>query len=86
MADATSNCKLKVEGNVLSVWGVKKVESVTDKQAVLVTEGKTTIKGNAISVNKLDLDAGSIVFTFQSLESIAFGVERGKVNLKGLFK
>ncbi len=86
MANAVANQRLKVENGCISVWGVKKVESVTERQAVLVTDGKTTIKGVGISVSKLDLDAGSITLTYQMLESIAFGGERGKISLKGLLK
>ena len=86
MASVVANQRLKVENGCVSVWGVKKVESVTEKQAVLVTEGKTVIKGVGISVSKLDLDAGSIVLTYQALEGISFGTEKGKISLKGLLK
>ena len=86
MANAVANQRLKVENGCISVWGVKKVESVTEKQAVLVTDGKTPIKGVGLSVSKLDLDAGSITLTYHMLDSITFGGERGKISLKGLLK
>ena len=43
------------------------------------------IKGNQISVSKLDLDAGTIVLTFASLENLSFGADRVKI-IKGLLK
>ena len=85
MVNATTNHKISLAGNTISVCGVKKVESVTEKQAVLVTEGKLVIKGNQISVSKLDLDAGTIVLTFASLENLSFGADRVKI-IKGLLK
>ena len=86
MANAVANYKIKVEGNTLSVGGVKKVESVTDRQAVLITESKLVVCGNQLSVSKLDLDSGSILLTFDGLQSIAFGTDKGKFSLKGLLK
>ena len=86
MANTTQNVKLKVDCNTLSVWGVKKVESVTDRQAVLVADGKMVIKGVGLNVSKLDLDAGSIVVVYHTLESLSFGTDRGKLSLKGLLK
>ena len=48
MVNATTNHKISLSGNTISLSGVKKVESVTEKQAVLVTEGKVVLKGQVV--------------------------------------
>ena len=85
MVNATANHKISLTGNTISLSGVQKVESVTEKQAVLATECKVVVKGNQISVSKLDLDVGTIVLTFASIESICFGSDKAK-SFKGLLK
>ncbi|MBR2974248.1 MAG: YabP/YqfC family sporulation protein [Clostridia bacterium] len=85
MANAAGQ-RFRVENSSVTVWGVKKVESITDKQAVLSTEGKMVLKGSGLSVSKLDLDAGSIVLTYQSLDNIDLCASKGRMTLRGLLK
>ena len=86
MTNMAANYKIKLDGNTINIAGVKRVESVADKQAVLFADGKIVLKGSQISLSKLDLDAGTILLTFTTLDSIAFGSDKGKVSLKGLLK
>ena len=77
---------IKIEHNVLTVCGVSTVDSVFDKEATLTfADGKLVVKGNGISVAKLNVEEGIATIKFSDLNSLIFGGGE-KFSFKNLFK
>lgn len=80
---------VKIDSNKsVTVTGIKNVESVTQKEAVLTLEKqKLTLKGSGIAVSKLDVAEGTATFETTAIASLSYtGGNTEKFSLKGMFK
>ncbi len=76
------------EQKSLAVTGVVAVDGMTDKQVdVQLEQNKLVVKGEGLSVNKLDVDNGNLHIVGQNISSIVYTAKnKVKNGLSKLFK
>lgn len=89
--DEKNNQSLTLENRErLNLTGVEKVDNFNDEIVVLITsKGKLTVKGNKLSISKLNVDEGKLTIN-GSINSLIYSEkndDREKVSLvKRLFR
>ena len=78
---STKSHELFYGGGKITVQGVTKVVQISERECVFRLDGQTlTLRGEGLSVTKLDRDGGSVTLELQHLSSVVYGK-----GFKGLF-
>lgn len=78
--------EISIKEKSISISGVKSVVGIADKEAEVIRDsGKVAVFGTNIQAQKLTLEQGILVLSFDNITAVKFGNATKKFSFKNLF-